>query len=208
MGCDMHLRVERRLPDGRWGRFQIISDCVWCNGTGDQRRNGTLTGEVCWFCDGSGKRADYQGGRNYRLFGVRAGVRSDTRPIRAPRGYPIDAATGWYVEGSSKIPTGNEPTWEFPASSFTPATAVKHVPPTFIPRELPEPGEEEAFEWDLPGDPDNHTHSWLTLRELHEHDWSQYEPSGSMGYFILFLDQLGRLGGSPDDVRIVFAFDN
>ena len=60
---------------------------------------------------------------------------------------------------------------------------------------------------------DGHSHSWLTLSELTAYDWAVLKRPDAVG----FVDTLSewdslmlRLSamGAPDDVRIVFWFDN
>lgn len=82
-------------------------------------------------------------------------------------------------------------------------------PPDMVARELGKPnceyswGHDHAPEESLIDDPDLHSHSWLPLRELQAYDWEQHRLAG----FRRFVDAIAKLGG-PDDVRIVFAFDN
>lgn len=54
-----------------------------------------------------------------------------------------------------------------------------------------------------------HSHSWLTVAELLHYDWSVYQSEPFAGDYITgtFLPDLIKFG-PPDDVRIVFFFDN
>jgi hypothetical protein len=73
MGCDIHLYVEVKNPEGKW-----VSPENW-------------TKEKGYFdvpCD-----EKYYTERNYRLFGVLAGVRDSwVTPIDEPRGLPSDVS--------------------------------------------------------------------------------------------------------------------
>ena len=60
---------------------------------------------------------------------------------------------------------------------------------------------------------DGHSHSWFTLSELKAYDWEALKRADAFG----FVDMLSKWDslmlrlsamGAPDDVRIVFWFDN
>jgi hypothetical protein len=64
-------------------------------------------------------------------------------------------------------------------------------------------------------DIDGHSHSWHTLRQLLDFNWNQAGPSEQSygewagGSFIGLMLRMWRWSeGRPDDVRIVFFFDN
>ena len=138
-----------------------------------------------WNCEGNAFDC-----RNYRLFGFLAGVRNySVVPVLAePRGLPSDVGD------------------------------VVH---------------QKSEHWDV----DGHTHSWLLLRELADFDYDQQfedrrtqrvRPGGVIsggetadpggGAMTTFREFLGewyfkeldrlRTFGEPDDVRVVFWFDN
>ena len=70
--------------------------------------------------------------------------------------------------------------------------------PRGVPVDASKDWQYEVSFWGL----DGHSHSWLTLRELQESDIHTF-PTIQEG----FLDALARRG-EPDNVRIVFFFDN
>lgn len=82
MGCDIHLRVERRNDSGRW--VDVLPPETWNNEALDDKtpRGAHYFGH--WFVD-----------QNYHLFALLADVRNDghTIPICKPRGLPEDVAT-------------------------------------------------------------------------------------------------------------------
>lgn len=70
MGCDIHLLIETKDVDGNWKMHGKMEDD-----------------------DGFISPAETYSGRNYTLFGVLAGVRSESvTAIAAPRGVPDDAS--------------------------------------------------------------------------------------------------------------------
>ncbi len=56
---------------------------------------------------------------------------------------------------------------------------------------------------------DYHSHSWLTLAELQAYPWKDLDPAyGSWESVETWLQRLAELDPDPNNVRIVFAFDN
>jgi hypothetical protein len=88
MGCDIHLKVERRV-NGKWECVESLSPrpCSWCDGAGHYK-NRPL--DKCYSCSGSGAQSGPYRDRNYTVFSVLAGVRNDgyVKPIATPRGLP------------------------------------------------------------------------------------------------------------------------
>lgn len=54
---------------------------------------------------------------------------------------------------------------------------------------------------------DGHSHSWNTLRELQEFDWSSYTPTTDE-FLTEVIPKMESVVGNPDHVRIVYWFDN
>lgn len=54
---------------------------------------------------------------------------------------------------------------------------------------------------------DGHSHSWLTLRELQEFDWSEYGTTCDK-FREEVIPKLQKHSKNPENVRIVFWFDN
>ena len=93
MGCDIHLYIEVR-KDGKW-----TSADRWTRDTyappGVERM--TVDYDHNWFTD-----------RNYELFAILAGVRGEAAPIAEPKGFPEDASELLkieYAEGGDHTPT-------------------------------------------------------------------------------------------------------
>lgn len=74
------------------------------------------------------------------------------------------------------------------------------------PKGFPEDASEEISYANQSYGSDGHSHSWLTLRELEEYKWDcsdEYEGK----FHAKTIPELRKFG-APDDVRIVFFFDN
>lgn len=54
---------------------------------------------------------------------------------------------------------------------------------------------------------DGHSHSYFTLKELQDVDWTQY-PSDYVGEFMKTLDKMSKVDDDPSKVRCCFYFDN
>ena len=78
----------------------------------------------------------------------------------------------------------------------------------------------DAMDDDLDGEKmwmGDHSHSWVTLQELDEYDWSHvrhyesgppYSAEDACGDFYLRVIPWLRSLGNPEDVRLVFGFDS
>lgn len=161
MGCDIHLYVEVR-KNGKWERVgsMVKNEYYWPEEEhSDDPESKPMVRERFWR------------GRNYSLFGILAGVRTDGPPIVKPRGIPKDASK-----------------------------EVKLI--------------SERWEGDA------HTHSWLNLAELFDfaygkgygakdknrfEDVDRYFAESTMPKLITLAAEPGL---KPEDVRIVFFFDN
>jgi hypothetical protein len=88
MGCDIHLWAEVR-KDGQWEKVgRIWPNSRWTEGNTieDEPEQGYYWGPMT--------DQPYQGGRGYGLFGILAGVRArDMVSLGKPRGIPPDAST-------------------------------------------------------------------------------------------------------------------
>jgi len=139
-------------------------------------------GEHSWCCD-DGRRVWRD--RNYTLFGMLAHVRDNgLGTIAEPRGLPPDLSPELRKVALEEF---NEDFGDFAAREY---------------------GCENFGE---------HSFSYLSLVELDAWDWSLATPNlkwattrgGAAGeFYSLFLPALRALGGDPNDVRIVFGFDN
>lgn len=54
---------------------------------------------------------------------------------------------------------------------------------------------------------DGHSHSWNTLRELQDFDWSSYTPTTDE-FLNEVIPKMKAASNNPDHVRIVYFFDN
>jgi hypothetical protein len=75
-------------------------------------------------------------------------------------------------------------------------------PPKGLPKDVSPVIRREKRRWGI----DGHSHSWLSLRELLEFDWSAWGNTCD-AFRDEVIPKLQALGG-PDDARIVFWFDN
>lgn len=148
-------------------------------------------------------------------------VRRDGRWHIAEPFYPCRACgpDGWYDEGEACYWCGGEKRInhfsERSYGLFALLAGVRNyyeVMPLAEPRGLPgdSPAVEAHQEYDGCGDRlrmdpiwlGDHSFSWLTLGELLAHDWSAVDAD-----FAAFVEAMKAVG-APDDVRIVFGFDN
>lgn len=160
MGCDIHFYVEVR-KNGKWKQAgQMVKNEWYTPGEEEGHGNTPMRHEEFYY------------GRNYDLFGVLAGVRSNwCPPIKKRRGLPSDIS-----EEVSRL----------------------------------------AADWDG----DGHSHSWLNLKEILE--WAYNGDFSHKGknrfneisdeFADVTMPKLLKLASDPklkpEDVRIVFWFDN
>lgn len=86
----------------------------------------------------------------------------------------------------------------------------RSLPPIAKPRGLPADMSSEVRARSESYGIDGHSHSWLTLAELLAHDWSDglKDRYGRVRLFVSeTLPRLEKLG-EPENVRVVFFFDN
>lgn len=191
MGADIHSFAEVR-KDGKWLRVEepVFDDY------GDKK----ITEPFGW--------------RSYAVFGFFADVKnySHCTPISEPKGLPDDSE---WLNSPSKY-----------------AYAINPMSGEPIPE-----NERETNKKDVQEDGNYHSMSWLTLKELLDYDYEQKfwdrrvtkqtSPNGwngaalaeeGEGQTITYREHLGegffkdievlKTLGSPEDVRIVFWFDN
>ena len=78
MGCDIHVHIEMQAAGGVWTRAEDVVPNPWYD-PGETYRGNTPETYDDWYHN-----------RNYRLFGILAGVRADAEPIEHPIGLPDD----------------------------------------------------------------------------------------------------------------------
>ena len=83
------------------------------------------------------------------------------------------------------------------------------VDPRGVPKDCSEQYRDVVEDWDT----DGHTHSWYKLRELYDAHWEQStdangDPCPADGGFVEQTIPLLEAVGKPDEVRMLFFFDN
>ena len=171
MGCDIHAYVE-------------YTDFI------------THDGKPYWKSIVNGA-----GGRNYKLFGLLAGVRSDNEPVIPLKGLP-DAPMSYEVEGAMFLRVTDDPELAEESGYATLENAEQ-----WGVTEVDDDGKPKWCEH-----PDMHSHGWLTRDELAQ----------VLGTYIVNTDDYGPYGVEWDailavmtcfterniETRLVFAFDN
>lgn len=117
MGADIHLWLERKLPNGKWAmhdRCNMISREAY--GIDPQ------AGDKDYFGDIEFHRA---GRRNYKFFAALAGVRGEGPE---PRGLPPDVSDYVQAESDDYGGDGHSHSWML-ASEFMPIFAECHLRP-------------------------------------------------------------------------------
>ena len=191
MGCDIHLFVEVK-KDGKWeaiDKFEEEDGCIY---------------------------APYEEqiykGRNYPLFALLANVRnySDVQPIHEPKGFPDDVSDvlkrmskewndDWHSHSYLTIRELNEYDWEQPIkeSGFVDNKRWKAFVET-LKTETPDYMLRFPYAQGI-GDSLKQSHTW--------HEWT-VPTKITVGDFIYGVIKKLNAIGEPDDVRIVYAFDN
>lgn len=170
MGCDVHAYLE-------------YSDFV------DQ------SGQDYWQC-----LMENAGRRDYAMFGLLAGVRSDDKPVVAPRGFP-EGSHSWTVREAFYMRIVDEASDHERTATRAQAESW-HVPVIKL------HGSDQLY----CGDPDMHTVSWITYEELMQvigrymTDCSKYGP-----YHVEWDAIAGAMRALEErgcKTRLVFGFDN
>lgn len=184
MGCDIHFFVEARHPEtGAWEHvgFKEFYTEKLAKEMGSEEAAKTvaaLQAQGDRYGNGVSSRLQWRGwynGRNYRLFGVLAGVRDREVPrIDAPRGMPEDASAHvrYYPHG---IAAHDDPKERAKALSEYYGVdeadlADEGIDPT-------KPGDDlcngdEGADW--------HSRTWFTVAELLAFDWDQASNDGGL----------------------------
>lgn len=213
MGCDIHLRVERKRDSGHW--VDVAPPETWSEDSLQEDPEHKRRTYEHWFSD-----------RNYELFAALAGVRNSGHiiPLFAPRGLPEDVATkndpdgegGWFGDHSHSWVTLDE--LEPLRAMAIPYTGVVDV---------------ETYDaWKASGElcPESWCTSvggagvvvcdenqlFMSRGEGHfsimpkaTHVRARWVARGERAFerFLRFTDYLKRYG-KPEDVRLVFGFDS
>jgi len=214
MGCDIHLQVEQRI-NGRWGEAFPNVPC-----SGSHSEDYPL--KSCYWCKGSGYESTYSG-RNYDLFAILADVRnySEIAPIASPRGVPVDASHSylekvreWGCDGHSHSYFTLKELLDFNWEKSINKTALvaleeykrvkkENDTPKCCCRWVSGPviNQEQAdaiiANGSLPTD-------WTHV----EYSWEESPRDLCRGFWDHFLPSLKELDPNPENIRIVFFFDN
>lgn len=174
MGCDIHMYIEhrgKRAPDD-------TRPPMWWN---------------------FGNR--FNPGRDYEMFAVLAGVRTDDESDAAipPRGILPYEELGWDTRRDCYLRVEDNDEADDAEGSCTRASASGYG--TII---------KVGETMEVVAHPDMHTHSWLTPMEL-QMCYLRYKgrvPEGPGDEYLALLAAAEKLEGPDKEVRIVFWFDN
>lgn len=187
MGCDIHLFVEvRDSAKSPWRLASVMSTCTWCDGKGTGRDE-----KECYGCKGRGQEAGY-GSRNYDAFAILANVRNGSGFAGCDTGdgfIPISAPRGLPGDMSSELRRIADDSYSEDRDRVDRLDALYGA--TYL------------------GD---HSHSWLSLRELLNNDWTRttkHRGQVTLGYWLKMTSE-GKSkpesycgGASGRDVRHV-----
>lgn len=143
MGCDIHLYTEKRTAPGQpWELFRVYYPCRWC--VSGRSSVDVLDDGHCFACKNTKKQHGYDE-QNYDVFAQLAGVRNENNiePIAEPRGWPGDVSPDLRKFARHVTKHG----WNKRTHKLCQELYEKHGTT---------PGE--------------HSHSWLSLRELQYYD--------------------------------------
>jgi hypothetical protein len=189
MGCDIHLFVEKKISE-KWECLNEIED-----------NEGTLSTSY--------KKEIYHE-RNYSLFALLAGVRNSAgvKPISEPRGLPEDVSEivkrisdQWNDDGHSHSYYTLKELLDFSADNL-----VKEQ--GYMPEErwiaFQESLKTPTPDYDLRFPFAGWANSGLGWEH---HEWSVPAKEISSTFFVDVLNKLKQMG-NPEEIRIVFWFDN
>ncbi len=179
MGCDIHPYIEVRKRKHKGRRRWAHYD--W------------FRGRHPW--DDAVSRHPLYITRDYNLFGVLAGVRVSAARIATPRGLPPDVSRAVRDENQLRVVMHDTVDDERVASYADAVQWVKNGSSEWV-------GTAKRYVTH----PDHHSHSYVTLTELlARDDWARVGVGPK--FYQLTIPELCTLG-LPDDVRLVFWFDN
>jgi hypothetical protein len=191
MGCDIHIWAERNTgKQNEYGEpvWEHVPSARWYQSAQyveEQRRRAGPNFDPTGFGGTASPLPCFDPGRNYTLFSVLANVRNDGSRL------PI-LIDKMHREGTQP----EVKTDRYGYASFD------HVSVRGVPGDASDFFKARVY--DFGGD--GHSHSWLTLRELQEYSrWDDCECSHFVEYI---MPALAKLAPNPDNVRIVFFFDN
>lgn len=174
MGCDIHPYFETQNKDGVWLQFETEVDQIR-----DQLYDPAKAEAGCELSEVERKQLQEKLwshpldiGRNYNLFAILANVRNGRgfagvktgdgyEPIDMPRGLPPDVSQTITKEDSCSFDAEDRNStlddWQIAASRWVAkdySIMIDPGPPMVV------------------SNPDHHSHSWYTLKELLDYDWT------------------------------------
>lgn len=148
---------------------------------------------------------DNFGSRNYWVFGVLAGVRTEYEPVIKPKGMPegdisYNARSGYWMSVAPK----EKPEYAEWEKWVSYETAEKWVIQGYS---IPEYKDEKIISV---SDPDSHTHSWLTPDELEKclHVYEDRHGENSPADWKAILAAMRCFESCGKITRVIFWFDN
>lgn len=215
MGCDIHIRTEVRTTGGQW---RINNRKVF--------KNRWYKPDAKYDWEQDEYTPDPDDGRNYMLFSFLADVRNyhdqPIVPIAEPRGVPDDATQDWLDEvedwGFDMHSTSYFTLRELEDADWGQEVTYGYYVNPKAYKKWKKDGEEPEYSWG--GGSGTHVtaeeYEKLPAKEKNEVRGIRIQFTKTIGDILEdwkrdTLDGLRRLTGdltSPDDVRIVFGFDN
>ncbi len=208
MGCDIHVIAEIRQPDGSWTAVteRIFKNDCWEEGMSECSENDETGEEVYYF--GPMTSAPYHG-RNYNLFAMLAGVRGGfARQITPVRGVPEDASSEWLKDVEQSGSDYHTHSWvtvreliDFPYWHEVAFIGPDYDDPVFEKRfEMSRRKISKLIEQGIEA-------PWRTMETLNPPEKPITYAQISNWFYRETIPALLELG-EPEDVRIVYAFDN
>lgn len=189
MGCDIHVFVERKNEEGKWVAVEGPNPYY---GKWDNETPLVLEG---WLYNG----------RNYALFGLLAGVRNETiKPISEQKGIPEDASDEWreYTEDDCDLHSHSYYTLK--------ELEEAEIPETYKEGGMVSPEAYNAYKEN--GTLPQTWCGWTSRGKWKKLSWEQPVDDmigDSINNMIKGMrDIITVHGGSNENIRMVFAFDN
>lgn len=205
MGCDIHLKLERRIKNPKRVQVQLENEEVSYQESSQWERCSIIKPDSCWT------------DRIYGMFAVMAGVRnySGHTQIVPDRGYPEDACYYTDIRFYKRIYTDGEemPSYYADGGFIDKQTAEiwveKYECKTFVKKY-----DKYSEPVNYITNPDNHTPNWCTTEELEKciNEVFKDENGNWIGDYSEWTALLGAMKGyemsGKYECRAVYWFDN
>lgn len=186
MGCDIHIFVEKRINN----KWECITEI-------EEEEDGYLS-----------PKKDIYSERNYSLFGLLAGVRGDAKPIKEPAGLPEDVSEivkkisdRWNGDGHSHSYYTLEDLLKYDKNTQNPESGYV-MKDRWVKFQASLKTSEPDYELRFP------FAGWANPELGWEyHEWQVPAIAISPILFYKVIPELRTLG-EPENIRIVFWFDN